>query len=178
MTIEENTLKNPTEKNSKFIRQNISFFWLSLLIIVLDQLTKYLVRTHIKFHDIIYVTPKFFWLTNVRNTGAAFSFSFGSPDLNRVIFLIVSSVASVLLIYIILVSRQKIEAVAYSLILGGAIGNLVDRIIFGSVTDFLWCDFPDFIMERWPVFNLADSSIVIAITILIIYSLFFQTRKQ
>ena len=60
------------------------------------------------------------------------------------------------------------------MILGGAIGNLTDRIIFGSVTDFIWCDFPDFIMQRWPIFNIADSSIVIAMILLFISTIFLK----
>ncbi len=63
------------------------------------------------------------------------------------------------------------------MILGGAFGNLIDRIFFGGVTDFIWWDFPDFIMERWPVFNIADSSIVVAICLLVVYYLFFREEK-
>ncbi|MCD4651002.1 MAG: signal peptidase II, partial [Candidatus Cloacimonetes bacterium] len=56
--------------------------------------------------------------------------------------------------------------------------NLIDRLIFGKVTDFIDSDFPDFIMYRWPTFNLADSSIVVAIIIFIIYIFFFEKRKK
>jgi signal peptidase II len=75
-------------------------------------------------------------------------------------------------------SRSFWEKFSYSLIIGGAIGNLIDRLAFGSVTDFFDVDFPDFLMERWPVFNIADSSIVIAITILLIYTIFFESRRK
>jgi len=166
------------QERLKFPLENLRYFLITLIVIFFDQLSKILIRSLLTKSEIVFVTPKFFWLTNIENTGAAFSFSLGSPEVNRLIFIVVSCLASVLLIYLILHSDKKLEQVSYSLILGGALGNLIDRIIFGSVTDFLWCDFPDFIMERWPVFNLADSSIVIAITILIIGSIFEPKTKN
>ncbi len=167
-----------SQDKSGIRKKNITYFWLTFLVIFLDQISKYLVRQNLELGRTIYVTPKLFWLTHVQNSGAAFSLSLGSDHLNRIVFLIISSLASMLLIWLILHSRDKVETIAYSLILGGAIGNLIDRLILGAVTDFIWCDFPDFIMHRWPVFNLADSSIVIAITILIIYSIFGTRPKE
>ncbi|HPR17363.1 MAG TPA: signal peptidase II [Candidatus Cloacimonadota bacterium] len=181
---EKTTLNQPEsvseikQERLKFPLENLRYFLITLIVIFFDQLSKILIRSLLTKSEIVFVTPKFFWLTNIENTGAAFSFSLGSPEVNRLIFIVVSCLASVLLIYLILHSDKKLEQVSYSLILGGALGNLIDRIIFGSVTDFLWCDFPDFIMERWPVFNLADSSIVIAITILIIGSIFEPKTKN
>lgn len=163
---------------TKLLTKNFAYFGITLAVIFADQFSKYLVRANIAYREIIKITPEFFWLTHVRNTGAAFSFSFGSPLVNRIIFLVVSILASIVLIYLILHSKQKTETIAYSLILGGAIGNLIDRLIFGYVTDFIWTDFPDFIMNRWPVFNLADSSIVIAICLLIIFSFFGKHTKE
>ena len=74
-------------------------------------------------------------------------------------------------------TNSHLEIAAFSLILGGAIGNLVDRILIGSVTDFIWWDFPDIIMHRWPVFNIADSAIVIAICLLLIEIVFSQKKN-
>lgn len=161
-----------------FIKANLSYFWISLAVILLDQLSKFLVRQFIPLGHTIYLTKSFFWLTHVENTGAAFSLSLGSESFNRTVFIILSVIVSAILIRMILFARVKIEKIAYCLILGGAIGNLIDRIFIGGVTDFLWCDFPDFIMSRWPVFNLADSSIVIAITLLLIHTIFFESRKE
>ena len=152
---------------------NLIYLWISLGVIVFDQLTKYLIRSNLEYGEILRITRKLIWITNIKNTGAAFSFSFGSVGLNRIIFISVSILASIMLIYLIRKTSSKMELISYSLILGGAVGNLIDRIVFGGVTDFIWCDFPDFIMRRWPVFNIADSSIVVAITIMIIYTLFF-----
>lgn len=158
-------------------KSNFVFLWISTLVILLDQLTKYLIRANLGYGETIYVTKKLFWLTYVRNTGAAFSFSFGDDALNKIVFIVVSSLASVFLLILIKKTKSKTELIAYTLILGGAMGNLIDRIFLGSVTDFLWCDFPDWIMHRWPVFNIADSSIVVAIVILVLYTLFWEKKK-
>jgi len=156
--------------------KKIQYIWITLVVILLDQVSKIIVRNYLEVGKVLKITKKFFWLTHVENTGAAFSLSFGNAALNKIIFICVSIIAIVLLIYLNNKSRSKVEKFVFALILGGAIGNLIDRIIFGKVTDFLWCDFPDIFMERWPVFNIADSSIVIAITIMIVHSVFF-TRK-
>jgi len=162
----------------------LPYSWVSLIVIILDQASKYIVRASLELRDIIEITPKFIWLTYVQNTGAAFSFSFGNPLLNRILFIIISIIAIIVIVYLSAKSKNKLEIFSFALILGGAIGNLVDRILLGSVTDFIWCDFPDVIMHRWPyvimtrwpVFNIADSSIVIAI-VLMIASTLFQREK-
>lgn len=155
----------------------LPFYWVTLIVIVLDQISKFLVRNSLELGEIIKITPKLFWLTYVQNPGAAFSFSFGSPLLNRILFIAISFIAIGLITFLSVNSKSKLEVFSFALILGGAIGNLIDRILLGSVTDFLWCDFPDIIMRRWPVFNLADSSIVIAIFLMIITT-FFQSRTN
>ncbi len=157
--------------------KKIQYIWITLLVILLDQISKLIIRNYLEVGKVLKITKKFFWLTHVENTGAAFSLSFGNVALNKIIFICVSIIAIVLLIYLNNKSRSKVEKFVFALILGGAVGNLIDRIILGKVTDFLWCDFPDIFMERWPVFNIADSSIVVAITIMIVHSVFF-TRKN
>ena len=156
--------------------KKFSYLWISIIVILLDQISKFIIKNYLEVGEVIKVTPKFFWLTHVQNSGAAFSISFGSFLINKIVFIIVSVVAVLLLIYLNIRSKSKTEKFVFALILGGAIGNLIDRILYGRVTDFLWCDFPDFIMRRWPVFNIADSSIVIAIVILIFFSLFIQHK--
>ena len=74
--------------------------------------------------------------------------------------------------------KNKLEIFYFALILGGALGNLIDRIFIGSVTDFIWCDFPDIIMTRWPIFNIADSSIVIAMILMIASTLFHKDKYE
>ena len=124
------------------------------------------------------ITPKFIWITFVENTGAAFSISLGSVNLNRILFSAVTVVAIIVLGVMVIRTRNKVEAVAFSLVMGGATGNLIDRLCRGRVTDFINCDFPDFIMERWPIFNVADSSIVIGVSLLVLYYLFFEKKAS
>ena len=156
--------------------KKLSYLWIPGIVILLDQVSKFVIKNYLEIGEVIKVTPKFFWLHHVQNSGAAFSISFGSLSINRVVFIIVSVVAVLLLIYLNIRSKSKTEKLAFAFILGGAIGNLIDRILFGRVTDFLDCDFPDIILRRWPVFNIADSSIVIAIAILIFFSIFIQHK--
>ena len=146
------------------------------VVIIIDQFSKLLVRNSLELGEIIKITPKIIWITYVQNTGAAFSISFGTPGLNKTVFIIVSLLAIFLIFYLLSKTSSKIEKISFALILGGAVGNLIDRIALGSVTDFIWCDFPDAIMIRWPVFNIADSSIVIAITIMVIYTIFHRDK--
>lgn len=152
------------------------YLWITLLVIIIDQCSKLLVRNLLELGEIIKITPKILWITYVQNTGAAFSLSFGTASFNKIIFIILSLLAIILIFYFLFKANSKIEKISFALILGGAMGNLIDRIILGSVTDFIWCDFPDAIMTRWPVFNIADSSIVIAITIMVAYTIFHRDK--
>jgi signal peptidase II len=154
------------------------YFSLSVLIILIDQISKIIVRNLIEPDKIIRVTPKFFWLTNIQNTGAAFSLFSSNSSVTRYLLILISFIAIAVLAYLVMKSLSKVEKIVYALILGGAAGNLIDRMIFGKVTDFIWVDFPDFIMERWPVFNLADSSIVVAIVLMFIYTIFFANKTS
>jgi signal peptidase II len=113
------------------------------------------------------VLGDFFRLTYITNTGAAFSFSLGNDEINRLFFIVVSIVAILVFLFLLIKERRLITRIAYALILGGAFGNLIDRILYGAVIDFFDFKFFSFIMERWPVFNIADSAIVIAIFLLL-----------
>lgn len=155
----------------------IKYLWISFCIIIADQITKIMVRSMMS-NESFPVMGDFFRMTHVQNFGAAFSMSFGGPGLNRIVFITISIIFLILIYYVMNKSNSKTEWLAYSLVIGGAIGNLIDRIILGSVTDFLDFDFPDFIMQRWPIFNIADSSIVVAISILLIYYLFFEKKSS
>lgn len=153
-------------------------YLIMMLILVADQVTKLLVRLNLELHESIPVLSKVFgdtfMLTHVNNTGAAFSIGFGNPATNRIIFIIITLVALVFILYLLYQSVHRIQVVAFGLVMGGAVGNLIDRIIYGGVTDFVNVDFPDFIMQRFPIFNVADSSIFIAVSLLIIDMLFIK----
>ncbi len=157
------------------MKKTFPFFIISVCIIIIDQVSKHIIRATMKMHESLPVWGDLFRITRTKNTGAAFSLSFGSQEINRIIFTVISSAAIFLLIYWIIKAENKTESFIYSMILGGAIGNLIDRVLRGGVTDFLDVDFPDFIMSRWPIFNIADSAIVIAV---IIFGLFTISRKK
>lgn len=153
------------------------YFIISLTLIAIDQISKYIIRLNIpEFHSIS-VIGNFFRITHLQNTGAAFSLSFGSLLLNKIIFLSVTFLVLTLFVFLLWKSKSKFNSIIYSLIIAGATGNFIDRITIGSVTDFLDFDFPDFIIQRWPVFNVADSTIVIAM-VLLIYGEFFINKKN
>nr|MDA3812751.1 signal peptidase II [Candidatus Cloacimonadota bacterium] len=96
----------------------LPYFWVSLLVIIIDQISKHLIRNSLESGQIIKLTPKLIWLTLVQNTGAAFSFSFGNPLLNRILFIIISLIAIVFIIYLSTKSKNKLEVFSFALILG------------------------------------------------------------
>ena len=74
--------------------------------------------------------------------------------------------------------KKKLELWAFTFILGGAIGNLIDRAMYGKVIDFIDCDFPDIIMTRWPIFNIADSFVTVGMVFLAIQYLFLEKKEN
>ncbi len=151
-------------------------YLIMMIVLLADQITKLLVRLNIElFHSVPVLENIFgdtFLLTHVNNTGAAFSLGFSSDVTNRVFFIATTLLALIFIVYLLHKSTHRIQVVAFGLVMGGALGNLIDRIMLGGVTDFINVDFPDFIMERFPIFNVADSCIFIAVCLLII-DLFF-----
>ncbi|HUR70698.1 MAG TPA: signal peptidase II [Candidatus Limnocylindrales bacterium] len=134
-------------------------------IVVLDQFTKIIVQRTMELHQSIPIVDGLFNLTYVRNTGAAFGIFAGSAEIFRRPFLIlVSILASAFIISLLrrLPSDEKGLITALTFILGGAIGNLIDRVFYGEVVDFL-----DFYWRsyHWPAFNIADSFITVGVTI-------------
>jgi signal peptidase II len=138
-------------------------------ILVLDQLTKMIVDRTMSLHESIPIIDGFFSLTYVRNTGAAFGIFSGSHEAFRLPFLILVSLLALGFVVVMLKRLRDDETgliTALSLIIGGAIGNLVDRVLYGEVIDFL-----DFYWSHyhWPAFNVADSCITIGVLITFYY---------
>jgi signal peptidase II len=138
-------------------------------ILVFDQLTKMIVDGTMSLHQSIPIIDGLFSLTYVRNTGAAFGIFSGSHEAFRLPFLILVSVLALGFVVVMLKrlrDEEKGLITALSLIIGGAIGNLVDRILYGEVIDFL-----DFYWSHyhWPAFNVADSCITIGVLITLFY---------
>lgn len=132
--------------------------WLAIsaLLIAFDQWSKYLVKHALALSGPIEITP-FFNLVLAYNRGAAFSFLSSASGWQRELFIAIAVVASVWILYLLRkCTRQTLFCFALSLILGGAIGNVIDRVLIGAVVDFL-----DFHAAGWhfPVFNVADSAI-------------------
>ncbi len=139
---------------------------IALAVLLLDRITKWAVAQTIPLEDVINIIPGFFRLTHLENTGAAFSLFADSPSPFRTILLIAFSVAALAVISFLLWKDRSVfhaGTLALSLILGGAIGNLWDRVSDGKVTDFL-----DFYIgvHHWPPFNVADSAIVVGALLL------------
>lgn len=156
--------------------QNKKLIFLTLIFIFIDQLSKGLVNLYMYLNQSINIIPNFFNLTYVRNIGAAFSILPGS----RWLFVILSIIA-LNIIYIFFINNKKLntkEIIIFSLLQGGIIGNLIDRILYGYVIDFL--DFNIFGLD-FAIFNLADIFIVISIILLIIVGdkdgIFSRKRK-
>nr|MBP7310282.1 signal peptidase II [Candidatus Cloacimonadota bacterium] len=129
--------------------------WLIMMsVLVLDQLTKTLVRINMELNESLPLLKGIFgdtfMLAHVHNTGAAFSIGFKSDLVNRWFFIATTILAVAFIIYLLYKAEHRLQVVSFGLVLGGAIGNLIDRIIFGGVTDFFSADFPDFIMQRFP----------------------------
>ncbi|HEY3486757.1 MAG TPA: signal peptidase II [Gammaproteobacteria bacterium] len=166
------------------------WFGLALALIILDQLSKVLATSHLELHQ-----PQELWpllnLTLVYNSGAAFSLLSQAGGWQRWFFLVLSLTISILLSFWLLrLQRREIwTAAALSLILAGAIGNLIDRAIYGYVIDFIDFFYPTtkdclplFMASgentcHWPTFNIADSAISVGAVLLLI-SQFFETRQN
>jgi signal peptidase II len=147
-------------------------FAISALVIVLDRITKFWVGKHVGIGDVIIVIPRFFAISHVMNPGAAFSlFSYSDhPERTRWLLTAFSLVVAlaVLIILLRIGRRLTLTAFALALVLGGAIGNVWDRIAYGTVVDFLEVHI---VRYHWPDFNLADSAIVIGGILLLLDSL-------
>jgi signal peptidase II len=149
--------------------------WLSLaaLVLLADQATKWLVLQTMPLGEVIPITG-FFNLVHVRNPGAAFSFLADAGGWQRWLFTLFALGVSALLIFMMRrAPEQRLFCFAAALVIGGAIGNLIDRLVFGEVIDFL-----DFHWQgwHWPAFNIADSGITVG-AFLIIADEFLRMRK-
>ncbi|HEU4684191.1 MAG TPA: signal peptidase II [Nitrospira sp.] len=145
---------------------------LGLVVVVLDQVTKYSIMQSMRLHESIPIIPNLFSITYIRNPGAAFGLLAGSSNAFRMVFFGITSLFALALLGTILVrlpDRDWIGQLSIAGILGGAIGNLIDRLRFGEVIDFL-----DVYIEsyHWPAFNVADSAISVGVVCLIIHFAF------
>ncbi len=142
---------------------------LAILVIVLDQYSKWLVLQHFELYQTLRLTS-WFNLTLAYNTGAAFSFLNDAGGWQRWLFVVLAVVISgVLLVWLRRAQQLRLQALALALVIGGAIGNVIDRVRLGYVIDFIDWHYQDW---HWPVFNIADSAISVGVVLLIVDSLF------
>ena len=135
---------------------------IALTLFIIDQLSKSLISTYLKLNESILIIKDFFYIRYINNHGA----SFGMLSNSKLLLIILSIIAIIIILrYMNSFKKNKINMIGFGLVLGGILGNLSDRILFGYVKDFL-----DFVIFNYnfPVFNLADIFIVIGVVILII----------
>jgi signal peptidase II len=152
-------------------------FLLALFVVLLDRWTKRLVAARIAMYTHIQVIPGFFRITHTENTGAAFSLFADSPSHWKTAMLISFSVVAMIVVSVLLWKQSRaltMTGIALSLILGGAVGNLWDRVASGRVVDFLLFYVKTY---QWPVFNLADSAIVVGASLLVLEIIFGQPKS-
>ncbi len=157
--------------------KNINNIWIRLVlisgfIVIADQITKYIIKINFALYDNIIVIKNFFNITHILNPGGAFGFfATSSPEIRKFIFLFVSSFVALFILWFYKKCAENFIFLSYglALIFGGAIGNLIDRFMYGKVIDFL-----DFYIGslHWPAFNIADSAISIGMGILIYHIIF------
>ena len=151
--------------------------WLgvALLVVIIDQFTKVLVTGFYQLGDSSHISS-FFNLVRAHNSGAAFSFLAGASGWQRWFFSVLGLAAAVVIVWLLKShAGQKLFAFALALILGGAIGNVIDRVLYGYVVDFL-----DFHWRNWhfPAFNVADSAITVGAACLILDELLRVRRAR
>jgi signal peptidase II len=154
----------------------LKWLWLSLLAVILDQGSKLLIDSSMRLYQSIPVMP-YFNLTYVHNTGAAFSFLSEAGGWQRWFFAgLAILISAVIAVWLARLKQQEILlAVALSLVLGGAIGNLIDRLAYGYVIDFLDVYYGDW---HWPAFNVADSAITLGVMLMLAESFGFGSSKK
>jgi signal peptidase II len=153
-------------------------FLLAVLVVLLDRWTKRLVAARIAIYSHIQIIPGFFRLTHTENTGAAFSLFADSPSHWKTVLLIGFSFVAMVIVSVLLWRQSHAlttTGVALALIWGGAVGNLWDRVASGRVVDFLLFYVKQY---QWPVFNLADSAIVVGAGLLVIEILFAKPQPR
>lgn len=147
------------------------------VIVLLDQVTKALVLQYFQLYDVVSIVPGFFNLTHIRNPGGAFGvLAGGGSTLRNMLFLGAGSVALMMILFFLRATpdKERLMRFTLALIFGGAIGNIIDRLRFGEVVDFL-----DFYLGslHWPAFNVADSAITVGIG-LFVYHILFKPMPQ
>lgn len=152
----------------------MGYYLIALILFLLDQGTKYLIATRLELYEQIPVIGNFFVITSSRNTGAAFGILQGKTWF----FVIVTTIVVIGIIWYLRKVRsegRKLLPTALALVLGGALGNFIDRLVTGEVVDFLQFNFGSY---TFPIFNIADSCIVIGVGLIILDTILEEKRLK
>lgn len=145
-------------------------------IVILDQVTKWAIQSRMELHQSIEVIGQILRITYIHNDGLAFGVDTPLGRWLGVLSLVATLVVAVLLV------KMRTSPLSHQMflggIMGGAIGNTIDRLLYGYVIDFIDVDLPDWMMERWPVFNVADSAVSVGVIFLVIVLLFYSTPPE
>lgn len=146
------------------------------IVLLLDLVTKELIKARVRLHDVHTVIPGFFNITHVRNRGAAFGVLANLPDQWRTAFFVaVTLVAVGVIVTLIRKTDERLQVAAFSLIASGAVGNAIDRIRYGEVVDFIQWYVKSY---YWPSFNVADSAISIGVALMAVTMLFQKEEEK
>ena len=139
----------------------MKFLWIIPLTVVIDQLSKFAVRGSMTLYQSDPLLGDFFRLTYIHNSGAAFGLNMGSPLLHTLVSIV--ALGALVYLYRTLQEDERLLQAALCLVLGGAVGNIIDRLYLGEVVDFFDFGFGDL---RWPIFNFADSFVTVGVILL------------
>jgi len=157
------------DRNTGMIRRITPLFFVAAIVFGIDQSTKALIRSWLAVGEVWPADAELLRLSHVQNTGAAFGILQGAGP-----FLMITTAIAILLIALVIIRSDtyaRPQLYAFALILGGAVGNLTDRIVYGSVTDFID-------PTHYPSFNFADSSIVIGVLVILLLNLFYRPEDS
>ncbi|MBN1385338.1 MAG: signal peptidase II [Elusimicrobia bacterium] len=143
-----------------------------LSVLLIDQLSKYYIVKNFKLHESVAVICNIFHITYITNTGTAYGMFQGYGNI-----LLIFAIIAIIIISILVFTQRTYSlthSLAFSLILGGAVGNLTDRLFRGAIVDFIDINLHFWPANPWPIFNIADSSVTIGVTILLIHSIFHR----
>lgn len=146
-------------------------------VLVADQLSKLYVKSHFQLYQSVAIVPDWLDLTYTLNPGAAFSLFASMPAAFRAVFFIALSIVATVVLVALLARRATplSSGIAFALILGGTVGNLIDRLAYGKVVDFIYFHHRSF---SYPVFNIADSAITAGVAVIVIFGSFGRTPPE
>ncbi|WP_122900817.1 signal peptidase II [Acinetobacter sp. B51(2017)] len=170
-------MPNPQHKKGlfQFKAHNLVWLGLAVLAIILDQWTKWIAVSHLNYADPVPVLPFLNW-TLLHNYGAAFSFLSDAGGWQRYFFTSLAGIVSIVFVFWLMRMPKgiKVLPLAIALILGGAVGNLIDRVALGYVVDFIHVYYNN---SHFPAFNIADSAITLGTILLLIDSFFLEKKR-